>query len=269
MKNNSILISIVTVVYNGESFIEKTIKSILSQTYKGIEYIIIDGASTDNTLSIIKKYKDKISTILSENDNGLYDAMNKGSRLATGDFINFINAGDTLTSKESIQNIVENIDDKKSLYYSRAKIIGSGGIGWVYPNYEIKDYQHWLSLNLPNHQTLFFPKSFYKNFFYDLRLKIGADDDYKLFALKNCNVEFIDELYVEFKRDGISSNHKSFKLFRQRLKESFIRNLKHKRYIRFFIDPFKLSIMFFINSLFGEELFLKFINIVVSIKGKI
>jgi len=266
MKNTKILISIVTVVYNGGNFLEKTIKSVLSQSYENIEYIIVDGASSDNTLDIIKKYKDKISIVVSEKDDGLYDAMNKGLKLASGDFINFMNAGDILYTKDVVKNIVCSMDNIDTLYYARAKVI-SESVGWIYPPYETNDYKKWLSLNLPNHQSMFFPKSFYKDFFYDLRLKIGADDDYKLFALNRCRVEFIDEIFVEFSRDGVSSNHKSLKLFNQRIKESFIRNFKHKRYIRFMIDPYKLLLMFLINSLFGEKNFHKFIKFIVKLKG--
>jgi len=264
--NEDVLISIITVVYNGEEFLEKTIKSVINQTYKNIEYIIIDGDSTDRTIEIIEKYKDKISYWVSEKDGGIYDAMNKGISIATGDFINFLNADDIIYKSNSIENIVKDMVSKDSVYYSRASII-SDKVNWMYPNFEVKDYTKWIKLNLPNHQTMFFPKSFYKKYFYDLRLKIGADDDYKLFALKNHNVKFIDLIFVEFQRGGVSSNHKNFKLFKQRIKESFIRNFKHKRYFRLILDPFKLILMFLIHSIFGEEIFLRFIKLVVKLKG--
>lgn len=101
-------LSIITVVFNSEKFIEKTIQSIINQTYNNIEYIIIDGSSTDNTLKIINQYADKIDKIVSEPDNGLYFAMNKGLNLATGDFILFINAGDKLCNKNIISEIFSN-----------------------------------------------------------------------------------------------------------------------------------------------------------------
>ena len=88
------LISIITVVKNAETTIEKCIKSVLNQNYKNIQYIIIDGNSTDNTKKIIDKYKNKISLIISENDNGIWDAMNKGIKLAKGEIIGFLNADD-------------------------------------------------------------------------------------------------------------------------------------------------------------------------------
>jgi putative colanic acid biosynthesis glycosyltransferase len=260
------IISIVTVAYNAVESIEDTIKSVLAQTYKNIEYIIIDGGSTDGTLDIIKKYESKISFFMSEQDNGIYDAMNKSVKVCTGDFVNFLNADDVICNEDSIENIIKYINDFDSVYYSRA-MVESDNISWIYPALDVVDYKKWLRLNLPNHQTMFFPKSFYKNFKYDVRLKIGADDDYKLFAIENKNVEFANVEYVEFRRGGVSSNHKSFSLFRQRIKESYIRNFKHKRWIRLIIDPLKLIFMFLINSILGEDNFLKFIKMVVKLKG--
>ena len=97
---NKLKFTIITVSYNAESCIEGTIKSVLIQSYKNIEYIIIDGGSTDNTLKIINKYKKEIDIIVSEPDQGIYDAMNKGLNLAKGHFVNFLNAGDTFYNNE-------------------------------------------------------------------------------------------------------------------------------------------------------------------------
>lgn len=93
---NTPLISIITVVYNSEKYIEGTLKSIQNQTCKDFEYIIIDGDSKDNTLSIIQRYQDVVSKLISETDKGLYDAMNKGLQMAKGQFVWFINSGDKI-----------------------------------------------------------------------------------------------------------------------------------------------------------------------------
>ena len=99
MKNLYPYISIITVVKNGEKYLEETIKSVINQTYKNYEYIVIDGGSKDKTLDIIKKYSDKIDYWVSETDKGLYDAFNKGMQLAKGDFIGIINSDDVYLSK--------------------------------------------------------------------------------------------------------------------------------------------------------------------------
>lgn len=113
------LVSVVTVAYNAISTIEQTILSVINQTYPNIEYIIIDGGSTDGTVDMIKKYSDKIAYWVSEPDSGIYNAMNKGIQVASGDWINFMNAGDTFYSNDTIEKIhFEHINNmaKKIVY---------------------------------------------------------------------------------------------------------------------------------------------------------
>jgi len=253
------LISVVTVVYNDKSGLEATIKNVINQTYKNIELIVVDGNSNDGTIDIINKYKYEIAHSVIENDKGIYDAMNKGLSLANGDFVNFLNAGDVIHQRDALEKIILGISDFNSVYFARAKVTYDK-LSWIYPSMKVNDYDLWLDKNLPNHQTMFFPKSFYSSFFYDLRLKITGDDDYKLLALKTCNTKFIDQVFVEFARDGVSSNHKSLDLLFQRVKESVIINLKHKRPIRLFVDPAKRLLTFFIHKLFGGKFFFKFIK---------
>jgi glycosyltransferase involved in cell wall biosynthesis len=101
--------SIITVTYNAEAVLEDTIQSVISQTYHHVEYILVDGASKDGTLSIIDRYRDRITRIVSEPDKGLYDAMNKGIRLATGDYLCFLNAGDSFHEDDTLQQMVRSI----------------------------------------------------------------------------------------------------------------------------------------------------------------
>ncbi len=122
-------ITIITVSFNAIQTIEKTIQSIINQTYPNIEYIIIDGGSTDGTLNIIKKYAHKISYWISEPDKGIYDAMNKGIELAHGEWINFMNAGDTFYDKKTLENIHFNKirnNDIKVVYGDTLLILRSG-----------------------------------------------------------------------------------------------------------------------------------------------
>lgn len=106
-------ISIITAVYNNKETIRDAIDSILSQTYKNIEYIIIDGASSDGTIEIIKSYGDKITKFVSESDNGIYDAMNKGIALATGDVVGILNSDDFYIDEHVIQKVVNIFQEKK------------------------------------------------------------------------------------------------------------------------------------------------------------
>ena len=100
-------VSIITVVYNSKNTIKETIESVLHQDYPLIEYIIIDGQSNDGTLDIIKMYKDKISKLISEKDNGIYDAMNKGIKLANGDIIGILNSDDIFENNKVISKVVK------------------------------------------------------------------------------------------------------------------------------------------------------------------
>lgn len=120
-------ISIVTVCFNAEAVIEETIKSVISQTHQDIEYIIIDGKSSDSTMSRIEKYSDKIDKIISEPDKGIYDAMNKGVALASGDYINFMNAGDVFSSPEVVSKIERLIEPDSDVVYGDSTMIGYNG----------------------------------------------------------------------------------------------------------------------------------------------
>lgn len=120
-------ISVITISYNAEKEIEKTILSVITQTYNNIEYIIVDGASKDNTISIVNRYKEKISCIISEPDKGIYDAMNKGVNHATGEWLIMMNAGDVFNDENVLQNVMDHIPEHKTFLYSDFYIVGSDG----------------------------------------------------------------------------------------------------------------------------------------------
>ena len=130
MKRVKIKISIITVVYNDKNGLEKTILSIVSQKYKNIEYIIIDGGSDDGTVDIIGKYEDNIDYYISEKDDGIYDAMNKGINVATGDYIMFLNAADSFSDNEVLFNVKDKIYKeriKPDIVYGGANIYSENG----------------------------------------------------------------------------------------------------------------------------------------------
>ena len=107
--------SIITVTFNAEKFLERTILSVLGQTYPRIEYILVDGASKDGTLAIVENYAPRIDKWVSEPDAGLYDAMNKGMKMASGDYICFLNAGDSFYEPETLQKMVDSIQSQSEL----------------------------------------------------------------------------------------------------------------------------------------------------------
>lgn len=115
-------ISVITVVFNGENYIERTIKSVLNQTYSDIQYIIIDGKSTDTTLDIIGRFKE-IEKVVSEPDRGLYDAMNKGLKLADGDYVWFLNAGDQVHKSDTVELMVNGMEGMAGVIYGGTMII--------------------------------------------------------------------------------------------------------------------------------------------------
>ena len=128
--NQSVKFTIITITYNAAQWLERTILSILSQSYGNIEYVIIDGASTDGTVDIIRQYASGVSFWLSEPDKGLYDAMNKGLQHATGDYVWFINAGDTLPNADIIQRIVQKMEKRQHLpdvIYGETAIVDAQG----------------------------------------------------------------------------------------------------------------------------------------------
>lgn len=181
-------ISIITVCYNSASTIEKTILSVCEQTYKNIEYIIVDGNSKDHTVSIIEKHKNNIFKWISEPDKGLYDAMNKGITMATGDLIGILNSDDVFNSTTIIEEIVDfhKINDIDA---SVGNIIQHKEDGKIVRLYSSK---YWNPQKLkvgfmPPHPSIFFKKELFNKFGnYDLGFKIGAD--YELitrFFLKN------------------------------------------------------------------------------------
>lgn len=170
-------ISIITVCYNSAITIEKTILSVASQTYTNIEYIIVDGSSKDNTLEILKRHEDKISKWISEPDRGLYDAMNKGISIATGDLIGILNSDDTFNSNTVIEKIA-NFHSQNSIQASVGNIVQNRKNGKIVRVYSSK---YWNPEKLkigfmPPHPSIFFKKELFDKFgIYDLGFKIGAD----------------------------------------------------------------------------------------------
>lgn len=171
-KKNWPLISIITVCYNAEKSIERTLKSVIKQNYDNIEYIIIDGASSDKTLEIIHKYSQHISLIISESDKGVYDAMNKGINLASGEWINFMNSGDTFYDLNVLTNIHKHITPKVDIIYGDTCIELDHSKKYCLKPDTLESFQYKLPFC---HQSCFIKTTLAKSNLFDLTFKYVAD----------------------------------------------------------------------------------------------
>ena len=209
--NNSLKISIITVSFNSEDTIQDTIESVLSQTYPNIEYIIIDGSSNDKTTDIVKSFGSKIDYFISEDDDGIYDGMNKGIRASTGDIIGILNSDDIYPENRIIEEIVDafNINNSDTLF---------GDLVYVNPKKSNKVVRYWKSgiYNRENilkgwmlpHPTFFVRKNIYeKHGLYSEKLKSAADYEMmiRLLYRYKCSVYYLPKILVKM-RDGGYSN---------------------------------------------------------------
>lgn len=204
-------VSIITVVFNSKDTIEHTIESVLSQNYKNIEYIIIDGGSTDGTVDIIKKYEDRLAYWVSEPDDGLYDAMNKGIKAATGDVVGILNSDDMYADSSVIEETVNVISKEKvdTCY---------GDLVYVDKNNTQKVRRQWKSGNflrdrfkrgwMPPHPTFFVKREIYQKYgLFNTNFPIAADYELMLrFLYKlGCSTAYIPKVLVKMRTGGNSS----------------------------------------------------------------
>lgn len=182
-------VSVITVCYNSQLVIEETIKSVVGQDYPNLEYIIIDGGSNDSTLDIIKKYKDKVDIMISEPDDGVYNAMNKGIDLATGIWLNFMNAGDCFADPCAKRVFSNPIPDDKSFLYSDA---------WL--KYENRLVPHITSIDegVVLHQACLYKKELHSRYGYYNEFKPIVISDYLFF----CNVPL--KLFYKIENEKIA-----------------------------------------------------------------
>ncbi|MHB9056436.1 MAG: glycosyltransferase family 2 protein [Paludibacteraceae bacterium] len=198
-------ITVASIVLNASDNIERTIQSVLNQTYNQIEYIFVDGESTDGTLDVLKKYEKKITKLVIEKDNGLYDAMNKALQLATGDFLIFMNSGDTFINQFVIEGIVNLIKEKNVVYYGDVIFLNTKRKTSSF--YGGRFGKHRFCMKNISHQSVFYPQIVYKSHSYDLKYKMAADYVYN-FKLKGEKIQFIHiPTFISFfELGGISSS---------------------------------------------------------------
>lgn len=207
MQNNK-MFTIITPTFNSEKTIERTLKSVLSQTYKNFEYLIIDGKSTDNTLNIIKSYETKFENklkVFSEPDSGIYDAMNKGIKKASGELIGIVNSDD-FYEPDTLENVFKSydFDSKYQILYGFERIT-SGGVEKA-----VVIYNHrFLDEKMITHPTCFISKNIYEDLgLYDTQFKSSADYEFMLRIFHSDNKVMFTPVYrviSNFELGGMSS----------------------------------------------------------------
>lgn len=204
-------VSIITVCYNSGSTIESTIRSVLMQDYNDIEYIVIDGKSSDETVSIIQKYKNRISTFISEKDNGMYFALNKGIAMASGDIIGFLHADDFYPDEKIISHVVNEFQASNcKCVYGDLQYVDRNNDRKIIRNWKSKPFQKKLFLQgwMPPHPTFFAKRECYTKFG-DFNTLFSISADYELmlrFLYKNnLPASYIPKVLVKMRTGGISN----------------------------------------------------------------
>lgn len=218
--------SVITVCYNAEATLEDTIQSVISQTYHHVEYIIVDGASKDRTMDIVNRYRERISVVVSEPDKGLYDAMNKGIRLATGDYLCFLNAGDSFHEDDTLQQMVHSIHGTQlpDVLYGETELVDHEGHFLRMRRLQAPEHLTWKSFRqgmLVCHQAFFARRDLVMP--YDLRYRFSADFDWCIKIMKQSKVLHNTHLtLIDYLSEGMTTrNHKAS------LKERFRIMVRH------------------------------------------
>lgn len=203
-------VSIITVCYNSAATIRDTIESVLSQSYEDIEYIIVDGASKDNTLDIVREYRTKISTVISEPDKGIYDAMNKGIQAATGDIVGILNSDDFYASNESVQHIVDGFNDDVDGVYADLVYVKENQPDKISRRYSSKRFSKRkirFGFMLP-HPTYYIRTKLYEEFgLYKLGYRVAADFELITRHIsQGIRLSRVSHVIVKMREGGISSS---------------------------------------------------------------
>lgn len=198
--------TIITINYNNKSGLKKTIESVINQCFQDFEYIIIDGGSTDGSLAILDEYKDSIDFCISEADSGIYNAMNKGIRKARGQYLNFMNSGDSFHSHCTLKEVDDCINGEDiitgSFYDEQSSRVHS---------LHIRDITLFTLLKETfNHQSTFYKRTLFNNRLYDESYRIQSDSKFNLQAIvfDNCTVKIIDVIVTNYDFNGISGINK-------------------------------------------------------------
>ena len=205
-------ISIITITYNSAATLEDTLRSVVSQDYPNMEYLIIDGKSKDNTLAIADKYKDKISKVVSEKDKGLYDALNKGIKNATGDVIGMLHSDDLYANNTVISKVMKKFEDDPTIegVYADLVFVNRNDTNKVMRSWEAGAYEEDAFLKgwMPPHPTFFVRKEVYEKFGgFNTELKLSADYELMLRLIHKNKIKlaYLNETIVKMRMGGVSN----------------------------------------------------------------
>lgn len=200
--NDKPVVSVITIVFNGQKYLEHTIQSVLSQSYDNVEYIVIDGGSTDSTVDIIRKYEYAIDYWVSEPDNGISDAFNKGVIASTGGWINFMNCGDSFASLNVIRIFSENIDEKADLIFGKGSVADTQGNVIITTGKVFDEKKFSRRMTIP-HQSAFHHKHYFQQYgIFDRNLKVAMVYDL-LLRKKPLSTVFIDSMFSKMLAGGV------------------------------------------------------------------
>lgn len=205
-------VSIITVVWNNKNTIKDAINSVLYQTYENIEYIIIDGASTDGTVDVVRSYGDRISKFLSEPDSGLYDAMNKGLKLATGDVVGILNSDDFYMNSEVIARVVKEFQQKNvDSVFADLVFVKPNNLNKIIRYYDSSYFtlEKFAYGWMPAHPTFFVKRNAYEKYgVFRTDLKIAADFDLLIRFLHTHRLSYthIKEVLIKMRIGGVSTS---------------------------------------------------------------
>ncbi len=245
-------ISIITVTYNCETVIKKTIESVLRQTYDHVELIVVDGASKDKTFQIVEGYGDRIAKAISEPDKGLYDAMNKGLKWATGDFVWFINAGDWIHADDTVERMVSFCESDTDILYGEVMMVNPNGqeLGTrsQVTTQQLPQNLNWKSLKkgmVVSHQGFLPRLSIVQPY---IANNLAADIDWVINALKKSRKNtFIPLILADFEIGGTSRQH-----HKQSLKNRYTILRKHYGFVPNLWNHFLILLRAFGYKIIGK-----------------
>ncbi|MBT7902054.1 MAG: glycosyltransferase, partial [Candidatus Marinimicrobia bacterium] len=212
MKNSKTpLISIITVVYNNEKDIRNAIESVLDQNYEYIEYIVIDGGSDDGTIDVINEYRDHISVFISETDNGIYDALNKGVLCASGDVVAILHSDDQFCNSRVVSNMMEKIEQTKVEFCFSNMVLVDKPSGKILRYYMASYFKIWMFKIgwMPPHPTCFIKRSLFDEFgMYSTDYKIAGDFDLlvRFFYGRKIRWSYLNQITVKMSTGGVSNS---------------------------------------------------------------